>query len=276
MTRETGRNSPSAVSNDGKQIALSRRWRPGANQDIWIVSADGGDGVQTTDPSDDDYPHWFGGDRRLGFMSLRRGHRAFFSLDLATGRREDVVADTGRGTTRCASRRTARRSRSTPAAEDDAERLGRRAPGGTPRQITSDTELAAFPCWAPDGTTLAFEAKREEDVHVFTVPATGETPVQLTRGPGQSWPYSFSPDGSKIAFAGLRDGIWNVGWVSRDGKTDRTQTANRRLNTYTSASPPGRRPATPSTTGSPRRPGTYGSSRCHVEGRPGEEAGGKP
>ena len=66
MTRETGRNSRPAVSNDGKRIALSR-WRPGANQDIWIVDADGGNAVQrTTDAADDDYPHWFPGDRRLG------------------------------------------------------------------------------------------------------------------------------------------------------------------------------------------------------------------
>ncbi|MBK9372172.1 MAG: hypothetical protein IPN03_00120 [Holophagales bacterium] len=72
---------------------------------------------------------------------------------------------------------------------------------------------------APDGTTLASEAKREEDVHVFTVPATGGTPVQLTRGRGSSWFTRSSPDGSKIAFAGLRDGVWNVGWVFRDGKT---------------------------------------------------------
>ena len=69
-------------------------------------------------------------------------------------------------------------------------------------------------------------------MHVFTVPSTGGTPVQLTHGQGQSWPYSFSPDGSKIAFAGLRDGVWNVGWTTRDGKTERMVTSYRRLNSY--------------------------------------------
>jgi TolB protein len=105
-------------------------------------------------------------------------------------------------------------------------------PAGTPRQVTFDRELAAFPCWSPDGRTLAFEAKREEDVHVFTVPASGGTPTQLTSGSGQSWPYSFSPDGSKIAFAALRDGVWNVGWVTREGATLRIVSANERLNSY--------------------------------------------
>jgi Tol biopolymer transport system component len=232
VTRETGRNSRPAVSSDGGRIALSR-WRPGANQDIWIVDADGGNAVQrTTNPSDDDYPHWFPGDGRLGFMSLRRGHRAYFALDLVTGR-EEAVADFGPG------HDAMRISPDGTKVAFHSSRGGTTLnvfvadlPAGPPRQITSDPEMAAFPCWSPDGATLAFEAKREGDMHVFTVPASGGTPFQLTRGAGQSWPYSFSPDGTKIAFAGLREGVWNVAWVSRDGKTERTVTSNRRLNSY--------------------------------------------
>lgn len=232
VTRETGRNSRPAVSSDGKRIALSR-WRPGANQDIWIVDADGGNAVQrTTDPADDDYPNWFRGDLRLGFMSLRRGHRAFFALDLVTGR-EDVVADFGPG--HDAMRVSPDGTKVAFHSNKGGTTLNvwvADLPAGTPRQITSDREFAGFPCWSPDGATLAFEAKREGHIHVFTVPSAGGTPVQLTRGAGQSWPYSFSPDGTKIAYAGLRDGVWNIGWVSRDGKAERAVTANRRLNTY--------------------------------------------
>jgi Tol biopolymer transport system component len=232
VTRETGRNSRPAVSNDGKRIAFTR-WRPGTNQDVWVVDADGANALQrTTDPSDDDYPHWFAGDKRLGFMSVRRGHRALFAIDLVTGR-EEVLADFGAGVDAM---------RVSPDGTRVAYHSGRggatlnvwvaELPAGTPRQITADRELAGFPCWSPEGRNLAFEAKREGDVHVFTVPATGGTPVQLTRGAGQSWPYSFSPDGSKVAFAGLRDGVWNVGWVTRDGKAERTVTSNARLNVY--------------------------------------------
>ena len=231
VTRETGRNSRPSVSHDGKRIALSR-WRPGTNQDVWVVDVDGGNAIQrTTDPADDDYPQWAAGDRRLFFQSLRRGHRALFSVDLVTGR-EEPVADFGPG------HDALRVSPDGTKVAFHSSRGGTlnvyvaELPAGTPRALTSDPELAAFPCWSPDGTTLAFEAKREGDVHVFTIPATGGTPVQLTRGAGQSWPYSFSPDGSKIAFAALRDGVWNVAWITRDGKTERAVTAYRRLNSY--------------------------------------------
>ena len=232
VTRETGRNTRPAVSRDGKRIALNR-WRTGTNQDIWIVDADGGNAVQrTTDPADDDYPYWFPGDARLAFMSQRRGHRTLFGLDLVTGR-EELLADYGPGND--GMRLSPDGTRVAFHSSHGGTTLNvfvARFPSGTPRQVTFDRELAGFPCWSPDGGTLAFEAKRGADVHVFTVPAGGGTPVQLTRGSGQSWPYSFSPDGSKVVFAGLKDGVWNVAWVSRDGKTQRTLTSNRRLNSY--------------------------------------------
>jgi len=232
VTRETGRNSRPAVSRDGKRIALTR-WRSGANQDVWIVDVDGGGAVQrTTDPTDDDYAWWYPGDARLAFMSQRRGHRTLFTLDLVTGR-EDALADFGPG------HDAMRLSDDGTKVAFHSSRGGKtlnvwvaELPAGTPRQVTFDAELAAFPCFSPDGRTLAFEAKRGGDVHVFTVPVSGGEPTQLTRGAGQSWPYSFSPDGGKIAFAALRDGVWNVAWITRDGRTERAVTANRRLNRY--------------------------------------------
>ena len=232
VTRETGRNSRPAVSHDGKRIALSR-WRAGTNQDLWIIDVDGSDPVQrTTDVADDDYPHWFPGDSRLGFQSLRRGHRAYFALDLVTGR-EEVLADFGPGHDAMrVSPDGTRLAFHTSRAGATLNVFVADLPAGTPRQLTFDREFAAFPCWSPDGRTIAFEAKREGDVHVFSVPASGGAARQLTHAPGQSWPYSFSPDGTKIAFAGMRDGVWNVGWVSRDGDLEQIVTRNARLNAY--------------------------------------------
>ncbi len=232
VTRETGRNSRPAVSRDGTKVAFSR-WRPGANQDIWVVDADGSNAVQrTTDPSDDDYPGWMPDGRHLSFMSQRLGRRTLFLLDLVTGR-DEKLADFGPGLDAIRVSPDGRRAAFHAAG-------GRKTlnvfvadlPSGKPRALTDDPELAAFPCWSPDGRTLAFEVKRGGDTHVAVVPSAGGEVRELTGGSGQAWPYSWSPDGRRIAFVGLRDGLWDVWWVDAQSGAERQVTKTGRLNTY--------------------------------------------
>ncbi len=89
-----------------------------------------------------------------------------------------------------------------------------------------------FPCWSPDGGSLAFEMKRGDDAYLVTIPRDGGEITQLTSERGQSWPGSWSPDGDKIAFAGLRDGVWNIWWVSRGTKARKRLTNNTKPNVY--------------------------------------------
>lgn len=104
--------------------------------------------------------------------------------------------------------------------------------GGTPAQLTFDSESAGFGCWSPDGKFLAFEIKRGDNDSVFIMPAGGGAPEQLTFDPGQSWPMSFSPDGDRIVFAGFRNGIWNIYWISRTTKQQQQVTNYTKLNTF--------------------------------------------
>ena len=275
VTRETGRNSRPAVSNDGKRIALSR-WRPGANQDVWIVDVDGKNAVQrTTDGADDDYPHWFAGDRRLGFMSLRRGHRAFFVLDLVTGR-EDVVADFGPGND------AMRVSPDGTKVAFHSDRGGTTLnvwvadlPAGTPRQVTFDREFAGFPCWSPDGGTLAFEAKRRRGRPRLHRPRRRRHARAADAGEGTELALFLLARRveDRLRRTARRRLERRMGLPRREDGAGRDD--ERSASTATSATPPGPRRATRSTTSSPRRPGTSGSSRCPRRDSSGR-AGGMP
>jgi Tol biopolymer transport system component len=105
-------------------------------------------------------------------------------------------------------------------------------PGGQPRQVTFDKELAGFGCWSPDGKLIAYQMKRGDDAFVMVMPAEGGEAIQLTLGRGRSWPYSFSPDGDKILFAGERNGVWNVYWVSRSTREQKQVTNYTKMNAF--------------------------------------------
>jgi TolB protein len=89
-----------------------------------------------------------------------------------------------------------------------------------------------WPCWSPDGKTLAIEIKRGDDTNIGIIPSSGGTPIQLTSDHGQSFPSDWSPDGDKIIFAGLREGVWNLWWVSRRDKTEKQITKYTNTNSY--------------------------------------------
>ncbi|MBL8115857.1 MAG: PD40 domain-containing protein, partial [Acidobacteria bacterium] len=225
LTNETGRNTRPVYSPDGSRIAFSR-FRPGGNEDIWIIERDGSGETQlTTSPAVDTRPSWFPNGRSLVFFSNRDGKRALWQIDLATGRETRLFE---------------------PGADADSARLSPdgkelvfnrskdgainvwRAPlqtmdGGVSglalaTQVTDEPELAGWACYSRDGERLALQVKRGDDIQVALTsadPRAGPGRLTLlTKKPGLAWPSSFSPSGDRVLFAGQRDGVWNVFWVS--------------------------------------------------------------
>jgi Tol biopolymer transport system component len=74
--------------------------------------------------------------------------------------------------------------------------------------------------------------KRGENDYLMLTSSEGGQSTQLTLDKGKSWPHSFSPGGDKIAFAGQRDGVWNIYWISTDGKTQKRLTNYSKLNSF--------------------------------------------
>jgi Tol biopolymer transport system component len=99
---------------------------------------------------------------------------------------------------------------------------------GPARQLTFGKGLMSYPCWSPDGKTVAFETEDGID----TVPAAGGPVTVLSDDQGQSLLWDWAPDNDKIVFAGLRNGVWNLYWVSRSTKQEKQLTHYTRNNTY--------------------------------------------
>lgn len=242
LTRDTNyRKTQLNFSPDGKTIAYNV-WRMGADSEVWLLDADGGNPRQlTTEPA-----------AVLGWLPA--GDQVALSRkDTPSSHLLKVDVNSGKQTPLSSENIDARLGRLSP----DGRRIGfnSRVSGtinvwtvsladGVLKQLTFDRELMGFPCWSPDSQYLAFEMKRGDDTHIAIIPSDGPSegpsdvmgeggaPTQLTFERGQSWPGGWSPDGVKIVFAGLRDGVWNIWWVSRNGKAQKRVTSYTKPNIY--------------------------------------------
>lgn len=87
------------------------------------------------------------------------------------------------------------------------------ATGGTPRQLTHGPVRDAGPLsWAPDGRSLAFTGRREDDWErkylrsaIYRVSVADGAVTRLTQLDGPAESATFSPDGRSIAFTGYDD-----------------------------------------------------------------------
>lgn len=106
------------------------------------------------------------------------------------------------------------------------------AGGQDARPLTRlDAASAARPAWSPNGRRLVFEARRDGESDLYSVPSRGGPPRRLTSDSGdERWP-AFSADGRWIYFATSRTGrseIWKLpsqGGPARQVTTDGGQRA---------------------------------------------------
>jgi len=88
--------------------------------------------------------------------------------------------------------------------------------GGTPRQITQKSP-SYWHGWSPDGKTLAFVGRRNDDFDIYTIPAVGGEETQLTTAKGLDDGPEYSPDGKYIYFNSERTGHMQIWRMKPDG-----------------------------------------------------------
>jgi hypothetical protein len=88
--------------------------------------------------------------------------------------------------------------------------------GGKAKKIT-ESAPSYWHGWSPDGKTLAFVGRRNNDYNIYSIPARGGKEKQLTTAKGLDDGPDFSPDGKFIYINSSRSGRMQIWRMKPDG-----------------------------------------------------------
>jgi hypothetical protein len=90
------------------------------------------------------------------------------------------------------------------------------AAGGVPRQVT-ELMPSYYHGWSPDGRTLAYCARRNDNFDLYAIAVSGGAEQRLTEHVGYDDGPDYSPDGRWIYFNSDRSGSWDIWRIPADG-----------------------------------------------------------
>ncbi len=211
VTAASGWEAEPKISPAGSDIVYAAGGA-GANVDIWLVDARGGNPIRLTDdPAPDSSPAWFPDGSAIVFASERGGVSGLWKAPRLGGQSPTpIVAAAG-----------------SPAISPDGTRIAFTRPdaGGTLRIAVAplaDPSAAKIlttandglwnhtsPAWSPDGQTICYAAQTD----LWVVPAEGGKPRQLTKDGEADFEPAWSADGRWVYFTSMRGqttAIWRV------------------------------------------------------------------
>lgn len=113
------------------------------------------------------------------------------------------------------------------------------AGGGEPARVT-ELVPSYWHGWSPDGSRLAYAARRAETFQVYTCPVDGGAEFQVTRGFDHCDGPDYTPDGEWIWFNGEKGGSVQLWRVRPDGSDPQMMTDDERVNWFPHPSPDGK------------------------------------
>ena len=99
------------------------------------------------------------------------------------------------------------------------------AAGGAARLVTP-LGPSYWHGWSPDGKTLTYCAKRNENFDIYTIPAAGGSETRLTTAEGLDDGPEYTPDGSHIYFHSERTGVPKIWRMQPDGSAQEQITSD--------------------------------------------------
>jgi Tol biopolymer transport system component len=232
LTTGTARANRPAFSPDGSHIAFDR-WQPGTNPDVWVMDREGHDAAPvTTDRDVDTTPSFLPDGQGIAFLRTRNGRAEPWSVGVKGGD-ESPLAKLDQDVQFLRLSPDGKRMAFDAKGEQGGTRIWLAAADGSGvRALTAEADGLSYPVWSPDGSRLATQGRRGEDVDVMLLPLDSGVPTRLTSVAGQSWAYGWTPDGTSVLFAALRGGLWSIRSIAASGGEERALVAEERLGVY--------------------------------------------
>lgn len=88
--------------------------------------------------------------------------------------------------------------------------------GGTPQLVTKKAP-SFWHGWSPDGQTLIYTARRNDDFDIYAIHVNGGEEIRLTDAPGLDDGSEFSADGQHIYYNSMQSGKMEIWRMNADG-----------------------------------------------------------
>ncbi len=112
--------------------------------------------------------------------------------------------------------------------------------GGAPTLVTP-LAPSYWHGWSPDGKTLVYTARRDNNWDIYTIARDGGKEVQLTSSPGLDDGPEYSPDGRYIYYNSMQSGKMEIWRMDADGRNGEQLTNDSYSNWFAHPSPNGKR-----------------------------------
>ena len=116
--------------------------------------------------------------------------------------------------------------------------------GGKEALVQLTTKGATYsdlmPRFSPDGKSIVFVSRRDDDLEIYCMRLDGSEQTRLTKSPGIDCHPGYSPDGKRIAFTSNRDGKYEIYVMNGDGSNVRRVTTDTEHNKFPCWHPDGK------------------------------------